>query len=130
MGKPVASAQDHYDLACAARFAARLDDPAGADALYQQAAQLCSSVTDLLQLAARVRRDHVDEQMLKTIYRSAGATLSAPVDRLQWAQAITTLCADREWARQAYDELEASLTDDRQREACKASRQHRLEWRL
>ncbi len=62
--------------------------------------------------------------------RTAGATLSAPGDRLKWAEGIITVFADREWARQAYDDLKDSFTDERQRAAYDASRQHRLEQRL
>jgi hypothetical protein len=131
LGKAVASAEDHFDLAHAAQLATRLDDTAKAASLYQQAADHCRSAADLLQLATRMQRNQVDEQMLKDVYRSAGATLSTPGERLKWAEGIITLFADREWARQAYDDLKDSFTDDeRQRAAYNASRQHRLERRL
>ncbi len=130
LGKAELSVEDHFDLACAAQFAARLDDNARAESLYQQAADHCGSAEDLLQLATRMQRDQVDEQTVKDVYRSAGATLSAPGDRLKWAEGIITLFADREWARQAYDDLKDSFTDERQRAVYSASRQHRLERRL
>ncbi len=129
LGKALVSAEDHFDFACAAQLATRLDDTARANALYQQAADQCRSAVDLLQLAARMRRDQADEQTLKDVYRSAGATLSAPRDRLKWAEGIITLFADHEWARQAYDDVKDSCTDERQRAAYDASRQLRLERR-
>ncbi len=130
LGRAAATAEDHFDFAHAAQLAIQLDDTGRAESLYKQAAECCRCAEDLMQLANRMQRDQVDEATLKDVYRAAGASLSAPGDRLRWAEGIITLFADREWARHAYDDLNDAVTDERQRAAFDASRRYRLERRL
>jgi hypothetical protein len=105
-----AKAQDHFALAHVGQLAAQAGDAAGAQALYEQAAQKAGSAVACAQLADRLHNDGVTASTVKSVYIACGKTLSSPAEKLAWVEGIVDVLKDKAWAAQEYAAIEGSFS--------------------
>ena len=101
-----ARAHDHYALAHVGQLAAQAGDAAGAQALYDQAAQKAGSAMACAQLADRLHNSGVAAATVKAVYAACGKTLSGPPEKLAWVEGIVDVLKDKAWAAQEYAAIE------------------------
>jgi hypothetical protein len=123
-------AHDHFAYAHLGHLVATMGDGSRAVRLYEQAARACSTGTDCVQLANRLRQYGLERDALRRIYAMGKENLQEEQERLRWAEGIFDVLQDSQWASEAYAELAKSMTSEQQRRAFLASRASRLERRF
>ncbi len=123
-------AQDHFAYAHLGHLLATMGDGDRAVRLYEQAARVCSSGIQCVQLANRLRQYGLEQETLRRIYAIGKENLTVDQERLRWAEGIFDVLQDSQWAAEVYDELAKSMTSDPERRAFLASRASRLERRF
>lgn len=97
-------AQGHFGFAELARVARALGLQERARALGERAAAACTTAAQAGQLVVRLIDNGVPREQVRGLYTAIQPRLPAGAERVQWADAIVDLFADRDWA---YRELQA-----------------------
>ncbi|MHB1352299.1 MAG: hypothetical protein ACYCWA_03190 [Thiobacillus sp.] len=98
-------AKDHFALTHIGRLYGSMGDAAKADELYAAAAAACPSGDACIQFIDRLKGFALPAEALKKWYLRCGAHLSAPADKLRWAEGIADALNDKRWATEVYGEL-------------------------
>ena len=106
-----AQATSPFHFAFIADLVTKLGDSDRASELYKQAATACTKASECTQLVEHMRAVKASVDVQKEVY-AQGENLSNPKDKLQWAEGITSLFGDNEWATKAYDGLKDSFSSD------------------
>ena len=103
---------DHFAFAELARVACDVGLSKLAEGFMERAAESCSGADRAGQLARRLAETGFEPEQVRAAYAAARAQLRDPRQQLAWAEGLINLFGDREWARQAYDELAADMGQD------------------
>jgi hypothetical protein len=100
-----AQAQDHFALTHIGRLYADMGNGAKADELFAAAAAACPSGDACIQFIDRLKGFALPAEALKKWYAECGSHLSAPADKLRWAEGIADVLNDKAWATEVYGQL-------------------------
>jgi hypothetical protein len=118
-------AKDHFALALIGKLFADIGDESTATAMYRKAAESCASADASLQLAKRMKDYGLGGMDIASYMDIAGAKLSSPNDKLRWAEGVSDLLLDSDWAATAFDRIAADFGDEIGRKRLARSRQMR-----
>jgi hypothetical protein len=104
-----AQANDHFALMHLGRLYAAMGNTAKADELFTAAASACKSGDACIQFIDRLKGYALPAETLRKWYTVCGQGLSAPADKLRWAEGIADALNDKTWATQAYSELAGTM---------------------
>jgi hypothetical protein len=102
-------ASDHFALMHVGRLYAAMGNTNKADELFTAAAQACQSGDACIQFIDRLKGYALPPEVLRKWYTVCGQNLSAPVEKLRWAEGIADALNDKAWASEAYSELAKSM---------------------
>jgi hypothetical protein len=125
-----AKASDSFELAHLAKLQAAAGDDGKAGALRERAVASCASPDECGRLVGRLRTDRVPDETIRTLYRSYGEGLTAPADRLRWAEGILDLWRDEAWAKDVYRKLRGAMASGSDKARFDASVQFRFDGKL
>ena len=80
-----------------------------ADELFTAAAAACQSGDDCIQFIDRLKGYALPGATLHKWYAVCGQSLSAPADKLRWAEGIADTLNDQAWANEAFSELAGQM---------------------
>jgi hypothetical protein len=100
-----AQARDHFALTHIGRLYASMGNGAKADELYAAAAAACASGDACIQFIDRLKGFALPTDTLKKWYAECGAHLTAPAEKLRWAEGIADALNDKTWATEVYGQL-------------------------
>ncbi|TCJ16593.1 hypothetical protein EZJ19_04705 [Parasulfuritortus cantonensis] len=123
-------AKDHFALAQIGKLFAKLGDDSTAKAMYAKAVDACASGEACVQLASRLSNLEIAKSEIAVLMDGCGAKLSAAGDQLRWAEGVSDLLLDPDWAAKAYAGIAASFTDEVARKRLERSRQMRTGYRF
>ena len=104
-----AQAKDHFALMHLGRLYAAMGDTGKADELYTAAVTACQSGDDCIQFIDRLKGYALPNDTLRKWYALCGQHLTAPADKLRWAEGIADTLNDKAWASEAYSELAVQM---------------------
>ena len=102
-------AKDHFALMHLGRLYASMGETVKADELFTAAAAACQSGDDCIQFIDRLKGYALPRETLRKWYAVCGKSLTAPADKLRWAEGIADALNDKAWASEAYSELAAQM---------------------
>ena len=104
-----AQAKDHFALMHLGRLYTSMGNTDKADALFTAAATACHSGDDCIQFIDRLKGYALPSDTLRKWYALCGQHLTAPADKLRWAEGIADALNDKAWASEAYSELAGQM---------------------
>lgn len=123
-------AKDHLSLAHVGKLYRDLGDNANAKAMFDKAAQACVGAEQCVQLAARMKNYELPASEIVPVMDSCGGKLSGAVDKLRWAEGVSDLLLDADWAAKAYAGIEGAFSGGSERKLFERSRQMRTGYRF
>lgn len=130
LGEAAARAKDHFALAHIGKLYRDMGDEAQAMALFTRAGQACANAEQCLQLARRMRVYELPAKQIVPVMDACAGILKTPSDKLAWAEGVTDLLLDKDWAQQAYASIEKDFVAEADRKRFERSRQMRLGYRF
>jgi len=104
-----AQAKDHFSLIHLGRLYGTMGATDKADELFTAAAAACQSGDDCIQFIDRLKGYALPGATLHKWYAVCGQSLSAPADKLRWAEGIADTLNDQAWANEAFSELAGQM---------------------
>jgi tetratricopeptide (TPR) repeat protein len=123
-------ASDHFAFAHLGRILETTGEPERAQVLYKKAAENCTTGAAYVQLASQLREYGLAPELLKEIYAAGAEALKNPAECLRWAEGITDVLGDRDWAAQVYSQIADRFLSEVDKSRFAASRASRLERRF
>jgi tetratricopeptide (TPR) repeat protein len=126
LNKAVEAGGDHFVLAQIGQLALANGDNDMAKTMYQKAVDACQTAVHLQQLARRLKANGVPSEMIRELYLGAKPKFESAAEHLRWAEGITVLFRDVEWATQEYETLASEFASGADAARFRASRQSHL----
>ena len=123
-------AKDHFALAQIGKLFQELGDDSTAKAMYAKAAESCGSADACLQTAKRMKEYGLSAGEIGAYMDACGARLGSPSDKLRWAEGVSDLLLDADWAAKAFDSIAGAFADDIGKKRLARSRQMRMGYRF
>jgi len=102
-------AKDHFALMHLGRLYAAMGNTEKADALFTAAATACHTGDECIQFIDRMKGYALPGDTLRKWYAICGQHLTAPADKLRWAEGIADTLNDKTWANEAYADLATQM---------------------
>ncbi|HEX8980135.1 MAG TPA: hypothetical protein VF811_10545 [Parasulfuritortus sp.] len=123
-------AKDHFALAQIGKLFADLGDASTAKTMYAKAVDACSTGEGCVQLASRLNAYQIAKTEIGDLMTKCGTKLSSANDKLRWAEGVSDLLLDGDWAGQAYAAIAGSFTDETGKKRLARSQQMRVGYRF
>ncbi|MEW5787347.1 MAG: hypothetical protein AB1899_05790 [Pseudomonadota bacterium] len=123
-------AKDHYALAHTGKLYRDIGDDAAANALFGKAVEACANGDQCVQLATRLKAYELPPSEIAPLMTTCGGRLGSSSDKLRWAEGVSDLLQDGNWAEQAYAAIAGSFGGDADRKRFERSRQMRVGYRF
>jgi hypothetical protein len=130
LGEAASRAKDHLALAHVGKLYREMGDEARAQAMFTRAGQACASADQCLQLARRMRTYELPASQIVPVMDACVDVLKTPADKLGWAEGVSDLLLDADWAQKAYATIEKDFVSEADRKRFELSRQMRLGYRF
>lgn len=105
-----ARSTDHFALTHIGRMYAAMGNPAKADEMFAAAAAACATGDQCIQFADRLKGFAMPADTLKKWYAECGKHLTAPADKLRWAEGIADALNDKAWASEVYEQIKGQFS--------------------
>jgi len=123
-------AKDHFALALIGKLFAEIGDESTATAMYRKAAETCATPAAAVQLGKRLREYGMANEEIGAYMDVAGSKLAAAADKLRWAEGVSDLLLDPDWAARAYATIAGDFSDAVGMKRLDRSRQMRVGYRF
>ncbi len=130
LGEGAAHAKDHFALAHIAKLYRDIGDNSAANALFSKAVEACASGDACVQLATRLKSYALPASEIGPLMTACGGKLAAANDKLRWAEGVSDLLLDSDWAKQAFDAIAGSFGGGADKKRFERSRQMRMGYRF
>jgi hypothetical protein len=123
-------AKDHFALAQIGKLFANLGDDSTAKAMYAKAVDACASGEACVQLASRLNNLEVAKADIGALMAGCAGKLASASDKLRWAEGVSDLLLDQDWADKAYAAIAGGFNDETGKKRLARSQQMRTGYRF
>lgn len=123
-------AKDHFALAQVAKLFSDIGDASTAKAMLAKAVDACASGESCVQLASRLNNLEIAKSDIGALMSGCAGKLSSANDKLRWAEGVSDLLLDQDWADRAYAAIAGSFTDETGKKRLARSQQMRTGYRF